>query len=275
MALSEKESHAFQTFEKNGWEDAASPYHRHWGNLSSQSAEPMLDAAQVAKGSRVLDAATGAGYIAAAAKQRGADAVGIDFSAAQVSLAQKTYPDITFQRASVEALPFEADSFDAVLMGFGMNHLPDPEAAFHEAYRVLKSGGWFAFTVWAAPRPGEAFGIVLSALEELGAKSVQLPPAPPYFRFADPVEVEKVFRDTGFLHGTTRIVPQYWRHQSPDSLFDAFNEGAVRATAMLRAQPEEAREAIRVASRKEVEKLKRDGVYVVPGPAALSFAQKP
>ncbi len=275
MALSEQELRAFQEFERSGWEQAADPYHQHWGLLSRQSADPMLDAAKVSSGSIVLDVATGAGYVAAAAKKRGATAVGIDFSGAQVELAQRTYPDVEFKEASAEALPFDENTFDAVVMGFGMNHLPDPEAAFLEAHRVLKSGGWFAFTVWAEPKAGQGFGIVLNAIDEHGVPNTKLPPAPPYFRFADAKEARRAFSQSGFVEPSTQIVPQHWRHNSPDLVFDAFNEGAVRATAMLRSQPADARETIRSVVRVEVLGLAQDGQYLIPVPAALSSARKP
>ncbi len=275
MVLSEPEVQAFQEFEKSGWEQAADPYHQHWGLLSSQSAGPMLDAAKVSSGSVVLDVATGAGYVAAAASKRGATAVGIDFSAAQVELAQRTYPDVKFREASAEALPFNESTFDAVVMGFGMNHLPNPEAAFLEAHRVLKPSGWFAFTVWAAPHDKQGFGIMLNAIDEHGVPNTTLPPAPPYFRFADAEEVRRTFFQSGFVEPNTQIVPQNWHHSSPDLVFDAFNEGAVRATAMLQSQPADVREIIRSVVRAEVLSLKQDGQYVIPVPAALSFARKP
>ncbi|WP_108883177.1 methyltransferase domain-containing protein [Anderseniella sp. Alg231-50] len=275
MTLSKSELRAFQEFEQSGWETAADPYHQHWGFLSSQSADPMLDAAEVTRGSKVLDVATGAGYVAASAVQRGARAVGIDFSAAQIDLARQTFPEVEFRKASAEALPFSPDTFDAVVMGFGMNHMPDPEAAFGEACRVLKPGGRFAFTVWSQPNPGEGFGIVLSAIETHSAAYASLPPAPPYFRFANPDETAAVFTQAGFVEPATVTVPQYWRHTSPDQVFDAFNEGAVRATAMLRAQPADARHAIRSEVKSEVTKLRQGDYYVIPVPAALSSATKP
>lgn len=275
MTLTEQELQAFLEFEKSGWEQAADPYHQHWGLLSQQSAEPMLNAAKVSSGSMVLDVATGAGYVAAAAEKRGATAVGIDFSGAQVELARKTYPDVEFKEASAEALPFDEGTFDAVIVGFGMNHLPNPDAAFLEAHRVLKPGGWFAFTVWASPNAGQGFGIVLNAIDKYGVPNTKLPPAPPYFRFADADEAHRAFSQAGFVETSTEIVPQYWRHNSPDLVFDAFNEGAVRATAMLRSQPAGVRETIRSAVRIEVLDLALDGQYVIPVPAALSFAKKP
>jgi ubiquinone/menaquinone biosynthesis C-methylase UbiE len=48
-------------------------------------------------------------YVAAAAHNRGADAIGVDFSAAQIRLAEQTYPGIQFVEGDAEALSF-ADS---------------------------------------------------------------------------------------------------------------------------------------------------------------------
>jgi ubiquinone/menaquinone biosynthesis C-methylase UbiE len=275
MALSEAELQAFSRFEMNGWDRAADPYHHHWGNLSRQSAEPMLDAARVKKRSTVLDIATGAGYIAAAALIRGANVIGLDFSEAQVELARSTYPLVEFRQGDAEALSFDEGTFDAVVIGFGINHLPHPERAFAEGYRVLRPGGYFAFTVWATPNPGEAFGIVLGAIQQHGEPNAKLPPAPPYFRFADSEEVRRVFEQTGFVEPGTQLVPQFWQHDTPDQVFDAFNEGAVRATAMLRSQSAQIRDKIRTVVRTHVERLRQNDKYVVPVPAALSWARKP
>ena len=274
MTLSDEAAAAFRAFEKSGWENAADPYHLHWSSLSRQSVEPMLDAASVSSGNQVLDVATGAGYAAAAAAERGAHAVGLDFSETQVRLARQTYPAVRFRQGDAENLPFDADTFDAVVMGFGANHLPRPEAAFQEALRVLKPGGRFAFTVWATPVAGTGFGIVLSAIERFGAADLILPPAPPYFRFADAQEVSRVLGQAGFFDITTIEVAQTWRHQTADMVFDAFDKGAVRATAMLNSQPAEAREKIRVAIREEVTALRSGDGYIIPVPSALSSGRK-
>lgn len=155
-----------------------------------------------------------------------------------------------------------------------MNHLPNPEDAISEAYRVLRPDGSFAFTVWAAPRPSEGFGIVLSAIEEHGVPNPDLPPAPPYFRFADDREVRRCLEASGFCDVKTSIVSQIWHHDTPDQVFDAFNEGAVRATAMLQSQPKAARELIRIAVKDKVMGLRNGESYEVPVPAALSVARK-
>ncbi len=273
--LSESERRAFGAFEQRGWDRAADPYHRHFGALTRQSCAALLDAAGVRAGTRALDVATGPGYVAAAARARGADVIGLDFSPPQIALARATYPGIDFRQGDAEHLPFETGRFDAVVMGFCLLHLPNAEGALADAFRVLAPGGRFAASVWANPEPGSAFDIMLGAIERHGAK-VDLPPGPPFFRFADAEEAGRVLLAAGFVDPQTRLVPQYWRHASPDGLFAAFEEGSVRAAALLRAQPEETREQIRLAVREHVGKLARaDGDYVIGAPATVLSASKP
>lgn len=50
---------------------------------------------------------------------------------------------VRFQQGDVGALPFAADSFDAVLSLNGFHAFPDKETAYRETFRVLKPGGVF------------------------------------------------------------------------------------------------------------------------------------
>jgi SAM-dependent methyltransferase len=272
--LSQTDREAFGAFEKKAWDRAADLYHRDWGPLTKQSVEPLLNAAQVRSGMRILDVATGGGYAAAAAHKRGALAIGIDFSQRQIELARRTYPGIEFRQANAEKIPFEPDSFDAVVMALGMLHLLNPEDAFSEAFRVLKPDGIFAHTVWARPEDNPGFAIVLKAIEGYGEK-IDMPPSPPYFRFADQNEAVRAFHVAGFIDVHMKMVQQAWHHADADQLFDAFNVGAVRVAAILRAQPAYVRDRIRTAVREKVSALWREGRYVVPAPVVLSFGRKP
>ena len=70
-------------------------------------------------------------------------------------------------------------------------------------------------------------------------------------------------------------MPQYWRLASPDDMFIGFTEGSVRVAALLRAQPEQTYQLIRLAVREEVLAFAQGGRYVVPAPVVLSSATKP
>jgi ubiquinone/menaquinone biosynthesis C-methylase UbiE len=179
---------SFREFEQAGWEDSGvvTTYHECLSGVTTQSVDALLDAAGVCNGSRVLDVATGAGYIAGVAAQRGAEVIGIDFSAAQVRMARERYPAVRFEQADAEALPFEPDTFDAIVNGLGMCHLPNPDVALREAFRVLKRGGRVAFTVWDTSERAVGFGAVYAAVCAHGSLDVDLPAGPNFFLFSDP-----------------------------------------------------------------------------------------
>ncbi len=266
---------AFREFEHAGWEAVAQRYHHHFARLTAQTAGPLLEAVGVGDGMRVLDVAAGPGYAAAAASLRGADAVGLDFAAAQVALAREQYPTLEFHQGDAEALPFPDESFDAVVSNFGMLHFARPERMLAEAHRVLRTGGRVAFTVWAKPEDAKGFGIVLGAVETLGELDVPLPPGPPFFRFSDGEECGRVLAEAGFVAPVITRVPQVWTLAAPEGLFDAVYEGGVRVRAILCAQTADALEAIRGAICDGAKAFERDGVTEIPMPAVLASAAKP
>src|SRR5439155_20540868 len=157
---------AFRQFEHNGWQEIASRYDRGFASVTTQSVTPLLDAARVAEGARVLDVACGPGYAAAAAAAHGAIATGVDFSSEMVEEARGRYPGIEFVEGDAEQLVFSNSTFDAVVLNFGMLHLARPEQALDEAYRVLRHGGRVVFTVWDTTDKAIGFGIVLSSLQK-------------------------------------------------------------------------------------------------------------
>src|SRR6185295_4166767 len=131
---------AFRTFEHQGWQEVASRYHDGFAAVTTQAVAPLLDAAHVSAGTRVLDVACGPGYVAGAAAARGAVATGIDFSSEMVEEARGRYAGVAFQEGDAEELSLPDSTFDAVVVNFGMLHLGRPEQALREAHRVLRSG---------------------------------------------------------------------------------------------------------------------------------------
>jgi SAM-dependent methyltransferase len=265
----------FRDFEHAGWERASEYYGEAFGALTTQAAGALLEAVGASSGTRLLDVATGPGFVAAAAAALGAHAVGLDFSAAMIAEARRRHPAITFREGDAEALPFDACSFDAVVMNFGLLHLAQPHAAITEARRVLRPDGRYALTVWAEPEQAVGFGLVLKAVQEHGNPNVPLPEGPPFFRFSAPEEVKRTLENAGFSDVEVRTVPLTWYLLSPDGVFDALSRGGVRTAAVVRAQTPDALAAIRAAVRGRVEAYGKDGQFVVPMPAVLACGKRP
>ena len=262
----------FKAFERAGWEDIPLQYDEGFGRLTAQSVEPLLDAAGVRTAARVLDVATGPGYVAAAAARRGARTIAVDFSAAMVAEARRRHPGVDFREGDAEALPFGDGSFDAVVMNYGLLHLARPDQAIAEAHRVLVPGGRFAFTVWDKPERAIAFGIVLRAVELCGRMDVALPPGPPFFRFSEAKECVDTLLAAGFRSPQVGTVPQRWILPSGDALFEIMAGGTVRTAGLLREQTRAARTAVREAVCAAAEAYRKDGSIELAMPAVLASA---
>jgi ubiquinone/menaquinone biosynthesis C-methylase UbiE len=182
---------SFKELEQTGWEAKAEAYDDFAGKVTSQAVEFLLDAAAVSAGQRVLDVACGPGYGAGGAAARGASAVGIDFAPSMVAVATRMFPNAEFRDGDGEHLPFPDGSFDAVICPFGLLHMPEPEPAIAEAYRVLRPKGRYAFTVWATLKTHQFFAVVTAAVQAHGNLEVSMPPAPSAFRFSDADECRK------------------------------------------------------------------------------------
>ena len=267
---------AFRAFEQSGWNTTADKYDQTFGGVTPAFCESLLDGAGVKAGMRVLDIATGPGYVAGAAANRGADAIGIDFAPNMVAEARKLNPKAAFQEGDAEDLPFPDESFDAVVISFGMLHFSRPEVALAEVGRVLRPGGHLAFTVWGNPQEGAAaLGILLRAIETHGTMDVGLPSGPPMFRFSDHGETRKTLLDAGFVDPQITDLPHTWEFSNYDGLFECYREAGVRAGELLRSQDPAATERIIEFVRQELKPCERDGIIGVPMGAVLASAKKP
>lgn len=231
---------AFADFERAGWDDNIAGYDDAFGSVSRQTVDATLDAANVRDGMRVLDVCTGPGMLAASALQRGAKTVGLDFSEEVVELAQKNVPTGEFHQGDAQDLPFPDDGFDAVVCGYGVMHLPEPETALQEMRRVVRPEGRIAISVWDSTTPNNGFGMIYAAVGAHGSFDVQLPHGPDFFQFGTEEKMEAALAEIGFSDVEAVLSDQVWHVGSVEEILAALRTGTVRARALLAAQSDAA-----------------------------------
>lgn len=265
---------AFKAFEQAGWNRQASGYLAVSRDSTRLGLGPVLDAAGVGPGMATLDVATGPGYGAGLAADRGATACGVDFAEAMIGQARLEYPGVRFEVGDAEALPFKDDAFDAVTCSFGMLHFARPERAMAEALRVLKPGRRYAFSVWSTADRVPHFGMFRRALERHGNPDVPVPEGPPMFRFSDPEECRRTLAAVGFV-GIRVDEIEIRRRISPEALVEGLGQATVRSRALLDGQAPEARAAIESGILAEARGMAVDGVVDMALPAVLASAAGP
>ena len=102
----------------------------------------------------VLEIACGTGIVTQRLRKRldpGVRLVASDLSKAMLDFARRKLHEpagVEWREADACKLPFADGEFGAVVCAFGVMFVPDRQAAFREARRVLKDGGTFLFNVW-------------------------------------------------------------------------------------------------------------------------------
>jgi ubiquinone/menaquinone biosynthesis C-methylase UbiE len=115
--------------------------------------ERALVGAMAGRPGAVLDAGCGSGGLIRKLAPRHADWTwtGVDSSALACALARERTGGRAVLEASVTALPFAAEHFDAVVSADVLYHLDDDAAALRETARVLRPGGQLVANVPACP----------------------------------------------------------------------------------------------------------------------------
>lgn len=138
----------------------------------------LIRLTQPKRGERILDLCCGTGDIAFGLAQAGATVLGLDFSEAMLSVAQRRVTNmarVEWVRGDALRLPFDDEEFEALTIGYGLRNLACFETAILEMLRVLKPHGrllildfgkpenpiwrrvYFAYLAWFVPLFGKAF----------------------------------------------------------------------------------------------------------------------
>jgi demethylmenaquinone methyltransferase/2-methoxy-6-polyprenyl-1,4-benzoquinol methylase len=177
---------------------------RRWRRLTAESV--------VRRGDDVLDACCGTGDLAIAASRAGGHVTGLDFSEPMLERARRKAPELDWIRGDLLELPFDAGSFDAATVGFGVRNVDDLRRALAELRRVLRPGGRVAILEITRPRGPLApfyrlwFDGVVPLLGKLlpgGSAYTYLPAS--VRRFPGPAELAEMIEAAGFSDVHVRL----------------------------------------------------------------------
>lgn len=137
------DTRAFAELEKREWSEpgVAGAYASGFAKASDMVVPHLVAAVDAGPDTDALDLCCGHGNVYAGLVAAGARVTGLDFSAAMLELARAAVPGARFVNGDAMQLSFPDASFDAVTVGFGMPHVPEPPRVVAEARRVLRPGG--------------------------------------------------------------------------------------------------------------------------------------
>jgi ubiquinone/menaquinone biosynthesis C-methylase UbiE len=266
---------SFKEFETAGWSEAgrADAYDRVVGRVTARATEPLLDAARVGPGTRLLDVATGPGHVAGAAAARGAEAVGGDISEEMLARSRHLYPRVRFRRADAESLPFEDGAFDAVVAAFLLHHVPSPERVVGELARVARR---VAVAQWDVSSRARLLGLITDAIAATGVEPlVGRAVGPSRERLAADEELRRLLEGAGLFDVELSTVAFEQRLAGTDELWQGVLGGSVNTRAIVLAQPLVIQERIRAALEHLVEPHHREDGIDVPVSIRIASAGRP
>ncbi len=192
----------------------------------------LVGDARLRAGMHVLDLGSGTGYPALLAAQTVGSSgrvIGLDLAEQMLAVARRKatalgLANVTFRTGDVTALPYEANSFDAVTSRFCLMFLPDIPKAAAEITRVLRPGSWIAAAVWASPDKNPSFGVSMEAIKRV----VELPPpdpaAPGIFRLGTPGDLASILQQAGLVDATDQEFLAEWSYTSAEEYYTSLME---------------------------------------------------
>lgn len=262
----------FKEFEREAWESKASRYDTTWGLVSGQAIDAILDCAGPLEGKELLDCGCGPGHLCEAARARGAQVQGCDYSQQMVQIASENYGDITFFVEDAENMSIPDGRYDVVTMNFLLLHVAGQQETVLEGRRILRAGGTLIFSNWLPPGESPGLSLMFDAIREHADLSV-IPPAQDIFTFSDSDYCRDFLIKNGFEEVEIVQVDSFWNVATPDDFFTAVQAGT-RIGGTIDLQAAEVKSKIKEQIFSDIERFKKGGRYVIPTPSLVVAGRK-
>jgi SAM-dependent methyltransferase len=242
----------------------------------------MLAATELRPGQQVLELACGAGRVGLqAASLVGPDGTVLcsDFSQEMVdAVAERVgrlgVPNVETRLLDAQQLELPDDGFDAVLCRFGYMLMADPVQALRESARVLHPDGKLALAVWGTAEQNPWLWLVIEALiDRLNAPRPE-PGTPGPFSLGEPERLHAVCEEAGLGDVEVEEISTEQAYDSLDAWWEELLEVSGPLAAMLKALPDEDREAIRAKAFAGGEQFLSEGRAVFPAAILGATARK-
>jgi ubiquinone/menaquinone biosynthesis C-methylase UbiE len=151
----------------------------------------IVERSGVKKTHRVLDIATGSGFLALEFAKRSSNVIGCDITREMLFHAREKQinsgvTNIDFLLSDVESIPFPDASFDIVSCRFAFHHFPDPEKALLEMKRVCRGRIVLVDGVSSPDPQKSSFHNEIEKMRD-----------PSHVRIYSLIEIKKMFEDIG------------------------------------------------------------------------------
>jgi ubiquinone/menaquinone biosynthesis C-methylase UbiE len=233
----------------------------------------------ITAGMDVLDVCCGMGGSALPAAER----VGPSGHVVAVDLAQnllhkgnkraveRGLTNIEFRRADLEDLPFEDQSFDAVVCVFGIFFVPDLPGAIRGLWRLVRPSGCLAITIWGAKMFERADGTFWEAVRQEDPellKSIK-----PWNKIVEPDPLRALLIECDVTNPEVVAEPGMHPLDSPEDWWTIVLGSGYRST--VEALAPSARERVRDATieavrRQKIREIRADVIYATGRRSTLS-----
>lgn len=209
--------------------------------------EQLADVVDLPPSSCVLDVAAGVGNASLAFARRFHRVTALEASALHLEIAKARANSeclsVRLKRATPDVIPFDNNSFDAVVSAFGITYVADPKTTASELIRVLRPGGRVGLTCWL---PSGFLGQVISTFAGFDHDSSDLDKV---LHWGEEQALAMAFRDAGQMRSfVSRFLFRYRDTKQLIVALCTFNSGTKRLFLSL----EEAKKACLISQLEEL-----------------------